>query len=83
MPTYEYKCTKCNATEEHQRTVDDRDNLPNCKLCDILMDRIWQATPNNDVKTKYAMLYNNRKDYLYSKQEIVNGIKEFAKQFKI
>ena len=45
MPTYEYKCTKCNATEEHQRTVDDRDNLPNCKLCDILMDRIWQATP--------------------------------------
>ena len=47
MPNYEYKCSKCSASEEHYRHIDDRDNLPTCKLCDILMDRIWQATPTH------------------------------------
>lgn len=45
MPNYEYKCKECNATEEGYRHIDDRDNLPKCNTCGILMDRIWQATP--------------------------------------
>lgn len=45
MPTYEYKCEACNVNEEHHRTVDERDNFPNCQLCDGVMKRIISPTP--------------------------------------
>ena len=45
MPTYEYKCDDCNLAEEHYRTVDERDNFPNCQACDKIMRRLMQANP--------------------------------------
>ena len=47
MLTYEYKCPKCGNSEEHQRDMDDRDQLPTCQACDVLMNRVWQATPTH------------------------------------
>jgi putative FmdB family regulatory protein len=47
MPTYEYKCALCSMTEVHSRNIDDRDQLPTCRDCNITMDRIWQATPTH------------------------------------
>ena len=34
-------------TEVHSRNIDDRDQLPTCRDCNITMDRIWQATPTH------------------------------------
>lgn len=45
MPNYEFQCRKCSDIKQCYRNVDDRNKLPECKECGILMDRIWQATP--------------------------------------
>jgi len=45
MPNYEYKCDDCDTSEEHYRSIDDRDNCPTCQYCTRLMRRIIHATP--------------------------------------
>lgn len=45
MPNYEYKCDDCGTSEDHPRSIDDRDNCPTCQYCTRLMRRIIHATP--------------------------------------
>ena len=45
MPNYEYRCDDCNTAEEHQRSVDDRDEPTICEYCTRLMRRVIHATP--------------------------------------
>ena len=45
VPNYEYICKDCNATEEHYRKVDDRDNFPNCQHCGNVTARTITPTP--------------------------------------
>ena len=45
MPTYEYRCDDCSTSEEHYRTIDERDNSPSCQYCTRTMRRIILATP--------------------------------------
>lgn len=45
MPTYEYKCDKCGTSEDHYRTIDERDNFPNCQYCARITRRVMQANP--------------------------------------
>jgi putative FmdB family regulatory protein len=45
MPNYEYRCDDCGTSEEHQRTVDERDNAPNCQYCNKVTRRIINAVP--------------------------------------
>lgn len=45
MPNYEYKCDDCGTLEEHQRSVNDRDEFPICQYCTRVMRRLIHATP--------------------------------------
>lgn len=44
MPTYEYKCVKCDAKQEHNRSVDNRDDAVTCE-CGEAMKRSYNAVP--------------------------------------
>lgn len=44
MPTYEYRCNTCQAHQELQRKVDDRDDELLC-VCGESMKRIINAVP--------------------------------------
>lgn len=44
MPTYEYKCVKCEKTQEHNRGVDNRDDEAICE-CGEAMKRSYNAVP--------------------------------------
>lgn len=41
MPIYSYKCVKCGISLMLNRSIDDRDYLPNCPKCKQPMNRIY------------------------------------------
>ena len=43
---YEYQCNSCAGTTEGIRKMDDRDLLPTCQVCGILMDRRILTAPS-------------------------------------
>jgi len=45
MPNYEYKCSTCDTSEEHYRSIDNRDAAPKCQYCQRLTTRVILATP--------------------------------------
>jgi len=44
VPTYEFKCDKCNSTVELHRSFDE-EGVPTCTTCNSSMSRVWQAIP--------------------------------------
>lgn len=41
MPTYEYKCKKCNYLHSVQRSIKEKDPGYNCIECNILLDKVF------------------------------------------
>jgi putative FmdB family regulatory protein len=64
MPTYDYKCNNCNATEVHKRGMNDPEVEVNCKSCKSLMVRVFGLAAvtfsgdgfySNDKKTQVSI----------------------------
>jgi len=49
MPNYEYACSNCNVSFDYYRSVEERNNLPNCLYCARIetITRVIQATPTH------------------------------------
>lgn len=43
MALYEYICKSCNASEVVIRGVNDKENVINCKACDIPLNRVYSS----------------------------------------
>jgi putative FmdB family regulatory protein len=41
MALYEYKCKSCNALETVIRGITDKENIINCKACNIPLIRVY------------------------------------------
>lgn len=41
MPTYTYRCPKCEATILEARAMGDADNTPTCALCNTPTKRVF------------------------------------------
>lgn len=43
MPTYEYRCNKCMATQEFSRSIDERDEPVKCMACGLESSRVYNT----------------------------------------
>ncbi|NBQ98632.1 MAG: hypothetical protein EBU12_10545 [Microbacteriaceae bacterium] len=41
MPTYDYKCSTCEATVSQTKTLSEAETTPICVKCDKAMDRVF------------------------------------------
>ncbi len=42
MPTYEFRCTKCDAMDTAQLSI-EQDKVMRCPRCQVFMDRVYSA----------------------------------------
>ena len=45
MPTYSYKCPSCPQTVTVSRSVEDKERIPECFACGLVMTRVFEAPP--------------------------------------
>lgn len=43
MPTYEYRCNKCESSVTFSRSVGERDEPVNCPVCGLSSTRVYNA----------------------------------------
>lgn len=43
MAIYEYKCKSCNASETISRGIADKEIIPECKSCNISLNRVYSS----------------------------------------
>ena len=54
MPVYEYKCPKCKKIIERTSTIDKRDSVILCNLCNVQLKRCVSAPPVHFIGGNWA-----------------------------
>lgn len=43
MAIYEYKCKSCDASETVSRGITEKEEIPSCRDCNLLLSRVYSS----------------------------------------
>ena len=75
MPLYTYRCDDCDSTQDAVRTIDNRDDCPECLSCGELTHKIITPTQIAPQFQSYKAVAGDQR-WIHSKSQHNNFLKE-------